>query len=90
MTDKMQKGKDAEDMAAEFLKSLGYEIVQRNYRYRTSEIDLIVFLWRSRCGRPMPLDTPKNLWITRKRRTSCTERNNTPMKMTTMEMCDTM
>jgi len=42
MTDKMQKGKDAENMAAEFLKSLGYEIVQRNYRYRTSEIDLIV------------------------------------------------
>jgi putative endonuclease len=42
MTDKMQKGKDAEDMAAAFLKSLGYEIVQRNYRYKTSEIDLIV------------------------------------------------
>ncbi len=42
MTDKMQKGKDAEDMAAVFLKSLGYEIVQRNYRYKTSEIDLIV------------------------------------------------
>ncbi len=42
MTDKMKKGKEAEDMAAEFLKTLGYEIVQRNYRYRTSEIDLIV------------------------------------------------
>ncbi len=28
MTDKMQKGKDAEDLAAAFLKSLGYEIVQ--------------------------------------------------------------
>jgi putative endonuclease len=42
MTDKMQKGREAEDMAAEFLKAQGYEIVQRNYRYRRSEIDLIV------------------------------------------------
>jgi len=42
MSDKIQKGKEAEDMAAEFLRTLGYEIVQRNYRYRRSEIDLIV------------------------------------------------
>jgi putative endonuclease len=42
MTDKMQKGREAENMAAEFLKAQGYEIVQRNWRYRRSEIDLIV------------------------------------------------
>lgn len=41
MTDKMQKGREAEDLAAEYLKSQGYEIVQRNYRYKHSEIDLI-------------------------------------------------
>ena len=42
MTDKMQKGREAEDMAANFLQDQGYEIVQRNYRYKHSEIDLIV------------------------------------------------
>lgn len=42
MSDKIQKGKEAEDLAADFLKGLGYEIVERNYRYRRSEIDLIV------------------------------------------------
>jgi len=42
MSDKIRKGKEAEDMAADFLSRNGYEIVQRNYRYRRSEIDLIV------------------------------------------------
>jgi putative endonuclease len=42
MSDKIKKGKEAEDMAAEFLRSSGYEIVERNYRHKRSEIDLIV------------------------------------------------
>ncbi len=42
MTDKIKKGKEAEDMAADFLVQQGYEIVERNYRYKRSEIDLIV------------------------------------------------
>ena len=42
MTDKIKKGKEAEDMAADFLALQGYEIVERNYRYKRSEIDLIV------------------------------------------------
>jgi putative endonuclease len=42
MSDKIKKGKEGEDMAARFLKDKGYEIVQRNYRYKQSEIDLIV------------------------------------------------
>lgn len=42
MTDKMKKGREAEDLAASYLSSLGYEIVHRNYRYKHSEIDLIV------------------------------------------------
>jgi putative endonuclease len=42
MSDKIKKGKEGEDMAARFLKEKGYEIVQRNYRYKQSEIDLIV------------------------------------------------
>jgi putative endonuclease len=42
MSDKMQKGREAEDLAAKFLESQGYEILQRNYRYKHSEIDLIV------------------------------------------------
>lgn len=42
MSDKIQKGKEGEDLAAIFLKQAGYEILERNYRYRRSEIDLIV------------------------------------------------
>lgn len=42
MSDKIKKGKEGEDMAARFLIEKGYEIVRRNYRYKQSEIDLIV------------------------------------------------
>lgn len=42
MSDKILKGKEAENLAANFLKQQGYEIVARNYRYQRSEIDLIV------------------------------------------------
>lgn len=33
---------EAENLAADFLKQQGYEILARNYRYQRSEIDLIV------------------------------------------------
>lgn len=42
MSDKIQKGKEAENLAADFLRLQGYEIVAQNYRYQRSEIDLIV------------------------------------------------
>lgn len=42
MSDTIRKGQEAESLAAEFLQRNGYEIVERNYRYRRSEIDLIV------------------------------------------------
>ncbi|MDR1876943.1 MAG: YraN family protein [Flavobacteriaceae bacterium] len=35
-------GKEAEKKAAEFLKLSGYEIVERNWRFGKSEIDIIV------------------------------------------------
>jgi len=34
-------GKQGEAQAEEYLKGKGYEIVERNYRYKRSEIDLI-------------------------------------------------
>jgi putative endonuclease len=36
-------GKQGEDKATDFLKGLGYEILQRNYRKRSGEIDIIAF-----------------------------------------------
>jgi putative endonuclease len=42
MSDKIKKGKKGEDMAARFLMDKGFEIIERNYRYKQSEIDLIV------------------------------------------------
>ena len=42
MSDKIKKGREAETLAADFLAQQGYEIVERNFRYRRSEIDLIV------------------------------------------------
>jgi putative endonuclease len=42
MSDKIKTGRKGEDLAAEFLEDHGYEIVERNFRFRKSEIDLIV------------------------------------------------
>jgi putative endonuclease len=42
MVDKIKRGTEGEQAAAEFLISKGFEIVQRNYRHKRSEIDLIV------------------------------------------------
>jgi putative endonuclease len=41
MSKNLISGKKGEDMAAEYLAEKGYEIVERNYRYKRSEIDLI-------------------------------------------------
>ncbi|MFN7490929.1 MAG: YraN family protein [Chryseotalea sp.] len=41
MTDKKTKGMKAEEDAANFLSAKGYEIVERNYRYKHAEIDII-------------------------------------------------
>lgn len=42
MTDTIKTGNAGENMAADFLQNKGFEIVARNYRYKHSEIDLIV------------------------------------------------
>ncbi len=42
MTDKIKTGNQGESLAADFLLKKGYEVVARNYRYKHSEIDLIV------------------------------------------------
>jgi putative endonuclease len=42
VSDKIKKGKEGEDMAARFLVEKGFEIIERNYRHKRYEIDLIV------------------------------------------------
>ena len=42
MSDKIVIGREGENMAADFLKNKGWEIVCRNYRYGKAEIDLII------------------------------------------------
>ena len=42
MTDKIKKGKEGEDLAVDFLKKKGFTILERNYRHKRSEIDLII------------------------------------------------
>lgn len=42
MTDNIKKGNEGENLAASFLEGKGFQIVERNYRYKRSEIDLIV------------------------------------------------
>lgn len=36
-------GKQGEDLAAEYLESKGYRILERNYRFQREEVDLICF-----------------------------------------------
>jgi putative endonuclease len=42
MSDKIKTGGKGENLAAEFLKRKGFDIVARNYRYKHAEIDLII------------------------------------------------
>ncbi|WP_306415995.1 YraN family protein [Fulvivirga ulvae] len=42
MNNKAQTGKDGEQRAAEYLMGKGYELLERNYRYKRSEIDIII------------------------------------------------
>ncbi len=41
MSDKIKRGNEGEQLAADFLAQKGFEIVERNYRYKRSEIDVI-------------------------------------------------
>lgn len=43
MTQKQILGKYGEDLAAQYLNDRGYEIVDRNWRCSTGEIDLVAF-----------------------------------------------
>lgn len=38
---KLQEGKNGEDLAVTFLKNLGYQIIDRNFRLRNGEIDIV-------------------------------------------------
>jgi len=40
----LELGKRGEDIAVEFLELKGYEIIERNWRYRRAEIDIIARL----------------------------------------------
>ena len=41
MSDKIEKGRWGEALAATFLMEKGYEIIERNWRYSRAEVDLI-------------------------------------------------
>ena len=43
MTDKMVQGRLGEQLAADFLLGIGYTIIEKNYRVRGGEIDIIAF-----------------------------------------------
>lgn len=42
MSDKIKTGNKGESLAAAFLKEKGFEILEKNYRHKHAEIDLIV------------------------------------------------
>ncbi|SDL78656.1 putative endonuclease [Catalinimonas alkaloidigena] len=42
MAKHLDLGKEGEALAARFLEERGYQILERNYRYRRAEVDLIV------------------------------------------------
>ena len=45
----IEKGKKGEDIAAVYLRKKGYRIVERNYRCRYGEIDIIAHGCRRYC-----------------------------------------
>lgn len=42
MSDKARTGTSGENLAADYFRQHGFDVVARNYRYRKGEIDLIV------------------------------------------------
>jgi putative endonuclease len=42
VSDKIEIGREGENLAAEFLKDKGWQIVSRNFRHKKAEIDLII------------------------------------------------
>lgn len=42
--DKKTRGKYGEDLAVSYLTSRGFEVLERNYRYKKGEIDIICML----------------------------------------------
>jgi putative endonuclease len=42
MSDKIEIGKEGENMATAYLRQQGFELIARNYRHKRAEIDLIV------------------------------------------------
>lgn len=40
----MTTGREGEEMAAAFLETKGFRIMERNYRFERSEVDLVCFL----------------------------------------------
>jgi len=68
------QGKRAEDYAVKLLTQKGYKIIDRNFRSRFGEIDVIglkdnvlVFVevkarWSSKFGKPEEAVTPQKLW----------------------------
>jgi putative endonuclease len=67
-------GKEAEDYAAKFLSSKGYKVIEKNFRSKFGEIDIIalkgdtlVFVevkarWGPRFGKPEEAVTPGKIW----------------------------
>lgn len=41
VSDKIKKGKEGEDLATQYLERQGFEILERNFRHKRNEIDLI-------------------------------------------------
>lgn len=42
MTEKIKKGQEGEETAADYLEGKGFRILERNFRYKHCEVDLIV------------------------------------------------
>ena len=42
MSNSYNFGQEAEKRAADYYRNLGFQILQKNYRYRKAEVDLIV------------------------------------------------
>ncbi|MBL7159410.1 YraN family protein [Candidatus Microgenomates bacterium] len=73
MVDKISRGQEGEKIAASYLKSQGYQIIEKNFKKRYGEIDLIaleknilVFIevktrWSKKFGPPEEAVTPRKL-----------------------------
>ena len=75
---KKKRGRKGEDLACEFLRQNGYRVIERNFRCKMGEIDIVATDGEHICSKPAPgriTACPETRWTAGNSRNSCAARS---------------